>query len=469
MSLDIFTKNLMNSTNWNTNTLNKHWLILDSVGAGQDPLPSKVRYFILDTLDTDTTQAIKTAISTTPNEVIFNSSGDIQWGSGKIRRNRWATNGELDPTMNLENIKDTVIAAISADSDSNSQIIYYDENSIISPNLKYILYLVKDGTTENYKLLYNPIHRKSFLNYYNSQPDDTFGATSDLALNVFPNYCNSFLMNDGKAYLDPSCNTFIDINTCTASAFAQNNATFKSRKLNEVPAIAKQINEIGTYCVYANGSPTMKYGTSPFVSGKLNDSFILSNIKNQSPFQTKAYGQKPNEINFTTQVCDIAFKSGGDIDASDANISTICNIKPSNDPNPPTPSDPSNPPTPSDPSNPPTPSDPSNPPVNPPSPSDPSNPPVNPPSPSDPSNPPVNPPSPSDPSNPPVNPPSPSDPSNPPVNPPSPSNQPVTPPSKSNNPFSNMSKTSKYIIIGGASVALIAFIILIILIIKKYY
>ena len=126
--MDLFTKNLMNSSSWNTNKLNKHWLILDSVGVGSNPLPTKVRYFVLNTIDSSTSAEIKTAITTSPNNVIFNSSGDLQWGSGKIIRNILTNNGEFDQNLNIKNIKDSIIASISTDPDSSSQIFYYDEN-----------------------------------------------------------------------------------------------------------------------------------------------------------------------------------------------------------------------------------------------------------------------------------------------------------------------------------------------------
>ena len=329
--MDIFINNLKNSDKWNSNPLNKHWLILNSKGPGETPISSKVRFFILDTLDSSTTEEIKNSISSSPEKVIFTDGGDIQWGDGKKRSNRWSTDRSIDNNQNLKNID----ASLRGPGDT--KIYYYDENSIMSSNLKYILYLKKDGNNENYVLLYNPLHRQPFLDYYSGETPGSFGATSDMALKIFPNYCNSLLMNEGQAYLDPSCNTFIDETTCQASAFAQDNATYDSRNLKASPKIENEINTIGAVCVYAQGSPTLKYGQSPFFSDSLNESFIFKNINTESPFQLKAYGNRPASLNITNQVCQNVINTGGNVEATNANIETVCGISPT--PQTPTPTD----------------------------------------------------------------------------------------------------------------------------------
>ena len=121
---------------------------------------------------------------------------------------------------------------------------YISSKVVINPKLNYILY-TKDtlpSETSIYYLLYNPIHRKSFQDYYRSlleydAPDDSW--TNGILLNPGPNkgyqdsniqtdqnvtaigykniisrYCNAFripgeILSNGQIsehYADPSCN-----------------------------------------------------------------------------------------------------------------------------------------------------------------------------------------------------------------------------------------------------------------------
>jgi hypothetical protein len=92
-------------------------------------------------------------------------------------------------------------------SNSTGQSITLVRNDLIlSKNKYWILY------TENSicYILYNPIHRQSFKDYYNSQTFDSNGASNNLLNNVFTQYCEIMsTQNDTnllRTYADGVCN-----------------------------------------------------------------------------------------------------------------------------------------------------------------------------------------------------------------------------------------------------------------------
>lgn len=77
------------------------------------------------------------------------------------------------------------------------------EDFILSKNKKWILY--KENNI--FYLLYNPIHRKSFKNFYNSQT--LTSGTNALMKEIFDQYCELNSTADGnpvRKYVDKSCN-----------------------------------------------------------------------------------------------------------------------------------------------------------------------------------------------------------------------------------------------------------------------
>ena len=109
----------------------------------------------------------------------------------------------------------------------NHNILSWDSKKVISSSLRYILWLNEDE--KSYLLLYNPIHRTSFRNYYIQSlrgggiDIDGLPVPDSQIYNAITGYCNAFIVK-GKAvtsgptmtaqkpeiYLDPFCGIIMD-------------------------------------------------------------------------------------------------------------------------------------------------------------------------------------------------------------------------------------------------------------------
>ena len=171
---DVFMKNLLNDKA-NTN----FWLQIE-----------KTHFFIIHKF-TDTTFVKEIADGITDKSIVFDENGNI----------KTKTKNFINPLTSVDSINTnkTLTYLLSLDGYKNT------ENLFLNENMKYIL-TSKENT---YYLFYNPIHRKSFKDYYSGIPNDdlSFGTTTgDNLQGIFKDYCESLL--DSKVFADPTCQCF---------------------------------------------------------------------------------------------------------------------------------------------------------------------------------------------------------------------------------------------------------------------
>ena len=186
----------------------------------------------------------------TGDNIIFDYQGNIAIntnGTNKILYNptipdKLRSNVNLDATSVNNTISGSITGGFMSQSKGN--VYYISSKIVINPTLNYILYTEDaiPSSTSIYYLLYNPIHRESFQDYYRSllestgswddddlllyDPGESQGyQDSDIQLldpelkapsykTIISKYCNAFkilgnVMANGQIaehYADPSCN-----------------------------------------------------------------------------------------------------------------------------------------------------------------------------------------------------------------------------------------------------------------------
>lgn len=284
--MSVFIKNLNNNDLIKTD--NKYWKFVN----GQ-------KFFKLKTFTEAETTVIKNGVKDKSN-FIFDDNGNVSYQNIKWM-NPMVVNNIFDEQMTLERIK-------TLGESTNYEL---GKNMILSRNLKFILYF-KD---KNAYILYNPIHRNYFRNYYNNIPLEQLGLDGRTSIGehkldpLFRSYCSS--MKDDDIFVDPTCLCIESPLTC------QQNAIFKTNVANfpEISAKNKgKLSDIGNCC--STFSPGCGYGSSLEAS----DSFItkfMQNIRN-------ANSGCPTNFNYTD--CSIVLDIAGDAKLAQTQFAQECGI-----------------------------------------------------------------------------------------------------------------------------------------------
>jgi cell division septation protein DedD len=189
-------------------------------------------------------------------------------------------------------------------SNSTGQSITLIRNDLIlSKNKYWILY------TENSicYILYNPIHRQSFKNYYNSQTFDSNGASNNLLNNIFNQYCEIMsTQNDTnllRTYADGVCN-------CIREDDCIDNAT-GTRLTNK-----QARNSVGKNCVCA--APNCDDGDVTITSFMYKDGL--------TGFKDRRIQTLPNKTCPSIQnvICTTEINAAGNVSLAGSKISQQC-------------------------------------------------------------------------------------------------------------------------------------------------
>jgi len=176
------------------------------------------QYFVLKTFNASDSDKITAGLQA-PSAFMFT-------GLGNISCNNFTFKNPIDPNRTTD-YGQTSVAALAA---STNQYVF-DSNTVIAPNLMYILR--KQAST--WYLLFNALHSAHFKAYYaNVIPNAmlTWGATpvdTDASMNlqrVFQNHCNALQTTNAdstKSYVDPACNLIYSDAQCRSSSFFVNN------------------------------------------------------------------------------------------------------------------------------------------------------------------------------------------------------------------------------------------------------
>ena len=183
---------------------------------------------------------------------------------------------------------------------TNPEFVRRSRNAVMSRNLKYILYRVSN---ERVLLLYNPLHRQYFKDYYKNLKElDSFGTNGNdkhKTSKLFPTYCSAMKDEEGNVYIDATCNCFGNLQTCKKNALLQGNMV-------DYPNVPDRfLAAIGTNCVCAAPS------CDPV---GVTDSF-LTDFKNNV-----------SECNVDVNIADCSqvFDSAGDININEATVGQRC-------------------------------------------------------------------------------------------------------------------------------------------------
>ena len=292
------TKGSSNNLDMNNNLNLKLWkqLPLNKPNLLNSVSPNIGSFFVVKTFsDTDST-IIKNGISNQKN-VYFDINGNLEIDDldGNVLL---IYKNVLTPTKKFSNTNKGNIFA-----DSNGNPISLARNDLVfSPNKYWILYFDKDICY----LLYNPIHRQSFKNYYNSQSFDNTGATNSDLNTIFNQYCEiTSLQNDTsllRTYADETCSC-IKLDDCIDNATGIHSSNAKYR------------NSIGLNCVCA--APSCDTNKIP------KTSFMY---KDGNGFKDRIISKLPGATCPSVQnvICTTEIKSAGDINMKGSQINQQC-------------------------------------------------------------------------------------------------------------------------------------------------
>jgi hypothetical protein len=338
---DLFITNLSgNESKWdNSNKLNKkYWTIIDSVNQRGET--SRMRMFTLKTFTKQESDKIRDSIENDSNNVIFN-----EYGNFATKNVKWINPLNNNNTLDTDSISNTAEDANShAKKLGGKRIVVINKDAVLSSNNNYILYY--NTPNKQYSILYNPVHRKAFQDYYNkvvSNKDVSlhFGRTvaeSTDSINMdsmFNRYCKGTTIKneDGEEqYLDPSCNMFIDLPSCNYSAFFSTNLVDPPQIKND--SVINTMNSIGKKCV-CTGS-IANYLSINGLRGRGSTSFL-----NSFPQIVMEPGTCPDNFVIQNQVCQNFVESGGDVKTQDTEIKNVCSQSGVPTPAPSKPDDPS--------------------------------------------------------------------------------------------------------------------------------
>jgi len=218
----IFTDNLFFGTKKlnlaDSNSLNnKLWTVLEiPTDLILQNNPSKYSsFFTVKTFTKDESDIITEAFDDRGRDYRFNFDdyGNIEILKDNISLLKSPGYNYFKNPISYKTLEETNKQSIFVNKDPNKSKYFYRDDMIISNNKQWILFK-KDGI---FKLLYNPIHRQSFKNFYNNTPNkDSSGLTSSLR-NLVNQYCE-IVAEPGdttpvRRYADNSCNC-LQYNDC---------------------------------------------------------------------------------------------------------------------------------------------------------------------------------------------------------------------------------------------------------------
>ena len=203
----------------------------------------------------------------------------------------------------------------------------FDHEHVITENLKYILHK-KDKT---WYLLYNPIHREEFKNYWkrvlaDSSITTNWAGTYDDAkyintTTLFREYCKSLIINKDRdfpkenTFLDPTCNMILSPERCANNAFFQINLSTYPKYNKALQPVLDQLQtkQSGIEPCLATGTPSDFMNDSP-LNPKGNSSSFTSAFRERDTFS--------QSMTFT--VCNTEITSSGDANLEGVNIENSC-------------------------------------------------------------------------------------------------------------------------------------------------
>ena len=297
---NVFTSNLFtgqnNGLNLKSNNLtSKLWTEL-SMDRTLNGIPNKEgAFFIVKTFDSNDSKIIIDAI----NAKLTNSFFFDQYG------NLYITNGG-QIKINFDNILSNKIFNINNTGFSSIDLSKIENPKLIMSEYNKFMLVIENNIV---KMLYNPIHRNSFKNYYGTQQTDKSGLNPQLT-NLVNKYCEiSAVPNteDGdRKYADKTCKCLgipnIDSNVLTGECVDD---SIGSHITN-----TKVRNTIGYSCICA--APSCKYDDP--------NSFMPLFYKNVE--KNLAGGNCPADIQIT--LCQVAVTAGSGVNLSGGQIQQNC-------------------------------------------------------------------------------------------------------------------------------------------------
>lgn len=259
------------------------------------------KFFVLKKFNAADSGLIKRGVKNSPDELVFDNYGNIVFETLKYI-NPLVTNKpvEFEQTKTLSNI-------ITA----GGFIYKTSDKYVMSANMKYLL----DLTGDYVYLLYNPLHRKFFRDYYynlTAQNSTILGQDGRTQIGEFPldtlfrNYCK--VMTQDGIFIDPTCLCIESPLTCQKDAvFKVNTANIELDEAGQ-----RKLSDIGNCC--ASVSPGCLFGSSL----EDEDSFVPKFIQN---IKTANSGC-PTSFNYTD--CSIAFDVAGNTALNESEFVQNC-------------------------------------------------------------------------------------------------------------------------------------------------
>jgi hypothetical protein len=258
--------------------------------------PSNGYFFIVKKFNANDSQTIIKAIQEN-GIVYFDNNGNLEIGDKTTK----AVKLNYKNVLNNKKFDDLNKGNIFTDLTGKS--VKLVRNDLVLSNNKYwILY------TENSicYILYNPIHRQSFKDFYNNQQFDSSGGSNNILNNIFTQYCEiTSLQADGnklRSYADGTCNCFRK-EDCIDNATGIHIDSQKYR------------NSVGNKCVCAAPNCDDDNVTST--------SFMYKDGKSYKERVSKI---EPCPSSITSVICTTEISAAGNVNMTGSKISQQCGL-----------------------------------------------------------------------------------------------------------------------------------------------
>ena len=319
--MSIFYKNLaesrVNQSDTNNTTGNAaRWLYIPvrHTDIGGASVPKKPKsFFIVKKFNATQTASISASLSGDAS-MIFDERGNIKTPEFTFK-NPTVSNNSSIPTSSFT-------IAQNASLSQNGAIYRYDGGNIVfNKTLTYFLYK-KDGV---FYLLYNPMHRKHFKDFYNSVPGKQYGTSSldadpdparELFLShIFANYCETVVDTsdptrpENRYYADPTCQCFLNTKQAVENTYFEGNKVTYCTDPSNPDCVPSQAANVITGT--ANDSPVVCIAPGCQYSGYNTDSFYPSFRQSNTSDQGC-----PSSIQVST--CSTILQAGDDINVDDS-------------------------------------------------------------------------------------------------------------------------------------------------------
>ena len=319
---NLFTSNLFTGTssgklNLSTNQLNgKLWTELDVDRVYPNVTFPKGAFFIIKTFTPTESGFIVDAIKKGQAQTMyFDQFGNLIIFDGPI-----ASTPKPNMKINFINITASIGSNINYDSPSG----LVDMTNILNNKLilsKYNTYILNLYDKSKVQILYNPLHRKSFKDFYKSLIPglDGFNSSDDNNNNkdvstLVDKYCEIMASkntkNGERNYADPTCKCLGTINTRTYGKTVTGDPDPVGECIDEAighVTIDQVRQQTGLNCVCA----------APSCATNIPDSFL-------SNFVTNVKSQIPKCPDIKTSFCSMIVNAGGGINATNATLSQRC-------------------------------------------------------------------------------------------------------------------------------------------------